>query len=408
MNPDQVRVLVVAAREPWPLSSGYTLRLFHVLRCMAERGRVTLAMPGPPRYADRLPGGVHVDVVSEGRAVDSANSRAATRGARREVSEPWGLGLARRHFGRDGALERWLQRRAEPRNFDIAVLCGQQLGQYVQACRVPVVWDCVDELVLYTLREARQAGWRSWWPAVRHGLLYALYERAAARRAGAAVFASHVDAAYARRWAGGARVETISNGVDLDYFRASGYTPEPGAVGFVGSLEFPPNVDAIVHFASRTWPQIRARGRDRKLLIVGRRPTQAVRALAGEPGIELAPDVGDVRPYLARAAVVVVPTRSGGGVKNKILEACAMRRPVVASPCALGGLSARVGVDLRCAARPEAWVSHVCDLLDHPDRARRTASSGYEWVRRAHAWPTVGRRFWDLVEQAAGARSRHA
>ena len=105
-------------------------------------------------------------------------------------------------------------------------------------------------------------------------------------------------------------------------------SPSPGTVTFVGSLEFPPNIDGITFFAREVWPLIRRRGGGRRLLVVGRRPVAEVRSLTEIDGVELHPDVPDVRPYVREASVVIVPTRKGGGLKNKILEACAMRRAV--------------------------------------------------------------------------------
>ena len=114
----------------------------------------------------------------------------------------------------------------------------------------------------------------------------------------------------------------------------------------------------------------------------------------------MAADVPDVRPYLRRASAVVVPIRKGGGLKNKVLEGCAMRRPIVASPRALGGLSARVGVDVLSAARRQQWVERVGRLLDRPEYARRVARNGYDWVRQSHCWSTTGQRFYEILVSA--------
>jgi glycosyltransferase involved in cell wall biosynthesis len=111
--------------------------------------------------------------------------------------------------------------------------------------------------------------------------------------------------------------------------------------------------------------------------------------------------VADVRPCLSRASVVIVPTRLGGGLKNKVLEACAMERPVVASPRALAGLSAQRGRDVLCAGDDDAWVRHVAHLLTHPEVARRIAKDGQSWVRRAHRWPVLTERLRTLLTEAA-------
>jgi glycosyltransferase involved in cell wall biosynthesis len=396
-----MRVLVVATQEPWPLNHGGRLRLFHFVRHLARVAEVTLALPGAAQHATRLPAGLRVVTMCR-------QSHAPGSGHSNTPSSSWehcsrAVAQARRHFGYNPAVDVWLRRHARPETFDVAFFSGAVLGVHVPSARVPVVWDCVDELVLYTLRDMQYGSWRRWPNALRRALLYALYERDITHHAAVTTFTSPLDAAYARRWAGAARVEVISNGVDLEYFHPSEAGSEPGTVAFVGSLEFPPNVDAIANFAARAWPQVYHRAAGRRLLVVGRRPVTAVKALASVPGVQLFADVPDVRPYLARASAVVVPTRLGGGVKNKILEACAVRRPVVASPRALAGLSARVGVEVLSAETSRAWAERLNRLLEHTDYARRLAQAGHDWVRRVHRWSVLGDRLVEILGSARAA-----
>lgn len=397
-----LRVLVVAAHEAWPLDSGGRLHLYHVLGQLARRAQVTLALPLTPVHADRLPRNIRVVPVPSATPGGRSAPPAAGRGPGRAAPHDGLIGaLARRHFGFRHELADWLARRAHRRRFDVTLLNGAVSGLYAPWCRTPVVWNPQDELVLPTLRAAENAGPRARLAAVRGALLYALYERHVARRAAATVFVSTLDAAYARRWCGAARLEVVQNGVDFDYFRPAATPPTPGTVAFIGALDFPPNVDAAVHFARHIWPTIHARDPQRRLLLVGRRPAATVCALAAQPGVTLAADVPDVRPWLARAAVVVVPVRQGGGLKNKILEACAVGRPVVASPRALAGLSARRGVDLLAADRPATWTAQVERLLACPALAERIAAAGQAWVRRAHSWAATGARFAGILAAAA-------
>lgn len=389
----RMRVLAVAPHEPWPLDHGGRLRLYHFLRWLTRDAEVTLAIPEGPKHRQRLPERLRVESMT-------ASLPGAASGAGPKQPAHWAARLARRHFGYSPAIAGWLDRNARPERFDVALLYGSLLGHHVEDVHVPVVWDLVDDLVLYTVRDAGTRGPRCWPTAARALPFYAIYERYVARRAAVTVFASTVDASYARRWVSPARVEAVSNGVDLTYFRADGQPPEDGPVVFVGALDFPPNTDGIVDFGRGVWPAVYACSARRRLLVVGRRPVQAVQALAALPGIQVVGDVPDVRPYLARAAVVVVPTRGGAGVKNKILEACAMRRPVVASPRALAGLSARPGKEVLCAHDRSTWVQHLSNLLERPGFARTLAEAGHEWVRRAHHWPVLAERLRDILECA--------
>ncbi len=390
---DPMRILVIAPWEPWPLDHGGRLRLYHVMSELSRGNRLTLAIPSDPLHGPQMAPIADVAAMCGPDDVPHPAKRLATR-------------MAGRHFGRDDRIAKWLDQNATPSRFDVALCFGPNLGQYVEYAHVPVVWDVVDDLVLFTLREAQYAGVRRWPSAGRNALLYGLYQRAVARRVAATVFASSVDVRSAARWTGSARVETVTNGVDLEYFRENGHAPAPGTVVFVGALDFPPNVDAVIHFAERIWPAIYAADDKRRLSVVGRRPTGEVRALSSLPGVRVIGDVEDVRPYLARAVAVVVPTRGGGGVKNKILEACSMRRPVVASERALGGLSARPGVDVLSAGCKAEWIPAVSRVLEDPVFARGIAESGRDWVSREHRWADVGARMGAIL-RSVRSKGRH-
>jgi glycosyltransferase involved in cell wall biosynthesis len=393
----RLRVLVVAGHEPWPLNSGGRLRLHHFLRWLAHDASVTLALPRTPQYAAHAPAGLRITCMRSATMDPSLVGDRPLPQVTRRVQQ---------HFGTDPAVSTWLNAYARPEFFDVVLLYGAVTGQYIDAVRAPVVWDAVDELVLYTVRDAAWRGPRHWPRAARAGVLYAAFERHGARRARATIFASNTDASYARRWVGDARVVTISNGVDCEYFDAPQHPPEPSTVAFIGALSFPPNVEGIVRFTTRIWPRVRAGANAPRLLIVGREPVAAVRALARWPGVEVHADVPDVRPFLARAAVVIVPTNLGGGVKNKVLEACAMRRPVVASPRALAGLNARRGHEVLCAASELAWVRQITRLLADPAAGHAIGEAAGRWVRSAHSWPALADGLRTLLVLASSAARR--
>jgi polysaccharide biosynthesis protein PslH len=389
----RMRVLVVATRVPWPLHHGGRLRLHHFLRELSPEANVTLAAVHDPANAEHLPDGVCFETPANGDVA------AAPVG--------WGVRRARRFVGYDAAVGGWLRTYATPARFDVVLLSGTTPGVYAADVQVPIVWDPVDDPVLYVLRDAGGRPWR--WPgALKAAGLFGLLGRTVADRAAAVVLSSSVDAVAAQRWSRPTPTVVIPNGVDLDYFRPCRSAGEAGTVVFVGSLSFPPNVDAMVRFARDVWPALRQRGAAKRLLIVGKQPTDAVKSLAGEAGIELAADVPDVRPYLERAAVVIVPTRKGAGVKNKILEACAAQRAVIASPVAAAGLSARGGVDLLIARSRQEWIDAVEAVLTEPERAAALAAAGRVWVESAHRWSESGERLLAVLGNACGGGSHRA
>jgi len=390
----RLRVLVFAWHAPWPLTHGGHLRLYHWLRMLSAAADVTLVTGRPAEAGLALPPGTR-HVVAAG-------------GAAREGSVPatahWFARRLRANWGYDPELHATLAALTKRGSFDVVLCSGTVAGLYVEAFRAPVVWDLVDDLVLHVARDMGGAPWgRPWgaWTAgARRALRYAWYERYVAGRARHTVVASARDASWLRRWTRGP-VAVVSNGVDGEYFRPAPGRAEATTVAFVGALDFAPNIDAAVWFARCVWPALYAAGVARRFTVVGRAPAGEVRALQSLPGVEVHGDVPDVRPYLHAAAVVVVPTRKGAGVKNKVLEACAAGRPVVASPQALAGLTARIGRDVLAAARAEAWIATVGALLRNPQRADELAAAGRRWVETAHTWEGMGARLRAVLDRAA-------
>jgi FkbM family methyltransferase len=216
----------------------------------------------------------------------------------------------------------------------------------------------------------------------------------------AVMLVSPAEAELYRRFAQPGRIEAIRNGVDLDYFQPEPAIEETNCV-FVGALDYRPNVDGIVWFCREVWPGIQRRKPQTKLYLVGRRPSKAVQQLAQQPGVVLIGQVADVRPYVSRAAVVVVPLRLARGLQNKVLEALAQGKAVVASPPALAALETEAGVHLLTASAPVEWEAAVLRLLDDAELRQRLGTAGRRYVENHHAWQTCLQPFAELLGSPA-------
>lgn len=160
----------------------------------------------------------------------------------------------------------------------------------------------------------------------------------------------------------------------------------PGAtVAFVATMGWAPNIDAARWLAGEIWPEVQSRIPGAQLLLVGKDPAAAVRAIASD-NVQVTGTVADVTPYLARSRVVVAPLRSGGGSRLKVLEALDSGRPVVATSIGCEGLEDLVGRGVIVADSAVGLAEAIVGLLDDPVRASALGRTGHEAVVADHTW----------------------
>ena len=156
-------------------------------------------------------------------------------------------------------------------------------------------------------------------------------------------------------------------------------------VAFVATMGWAPNVDAALWLGREIWPEVLTRVPEARLLLVGKDPAPAVRALAGEH-IEVTGTVADVSPFLARSRVVVAPLRAGGGTRLKIMEALDVGRPVVATSVGCEGMEDLVGRGVVVADTAPALAEAIADLLRDPVHAAALGRAGHDAVVADHTW----------------------
>ena len=269
---------------------------------------------------------------------------------------------------------------------------GQYLPETSGISKTPTLVDFVDVDSAKWTQYAAQRRWPMSWVYAREGECLLAYERTLAMRAQRSFFVTENETALFQRLAPECtdRVEAMGNGVDADFFspdpaRASPFSAEQIPIVFTGAMDYWPNVDAVTWFVSdvlpllgQTWPHLR-------FYIVGRSPPAAVQALASDAVI-VTGTVPDVRPYLQHAAVVVAPMRVARGVQNKILEAMAMARPVVAAQECVAAINAIRGEELIPATTAGDYVESVRALLRQPEYAARVGAAGRRCVVQAYSW----------------------
>lgn len=378
-------ILFLAHRIPFPPDRGDKIRSWHLIEHLSRLGRVHLACFADDeadaahlsglreRLGGRL-GEVHVEVRRRSKA--SAGLRALAEG------RPVSLSLF------DSAKMRAFVGRmlGGPAVGTVFAYSGQ-MGQFVPAgLRQRFIMDFGDVDSAKFAQYAEDGAGPMRWVNRREGEKLAAFERAVAERADLCTFVSEAEAALFRSRTGLANVRALSNGIDVVHFNPDGdFTRLEGApqplVLFTGQMDYPPNADAVAWFAREVLPLVP----EARFAIAGRNPPPAVRALAGER-VTVAGAVADMRAWLTAADIVVAPLKLARGIQNKVLEAMAMAKPVIASPAAFEGIEAEAGRDLVVAGDAKGMAEAIRSLLADPARARAIGAAARRRMTADYRW----------------------
>jgi sugar transferase (PEP-CTERM/EpsH1 system associated) len=384
-------ILFLSHRLPYPPNKGDKIRSWHMLRHLAARYRIHLGCFIDDDYDRR-----YIETVAthcaEHRVVRLDKRMALLRGG---VNLLRGGSLSIAYFDHP-QLRSWvadIMARYQPR---IAFAYCSAMAPYLMTPETAGMRRVVD-MVDVDSDKWRQYAAKRHWPVnaaySREGTALLSFERKVARDFDATLFVSDAEADLFRQLApeSAGCVHSVPNGVDCDYFNPAGSyaNPYPSSdfpIVFTGAMDYWPNVDAVTWFAQEVMPLLGDETRLR-FYIVGSNPSPVVKALAADPRIIVTGRVEDVRPYLAHARAAVAPLRVARGIQNKVLEAMAMGRPVVASPAALEGIGPEAAKYLISAQAPQDFAAAVRRVLAEAGvaalggEAARCARETYGWGR---------------------------
>ena len=391
-----MKILVFYPYIPWPLDRGTYQRTFHLLRALAAEHEVDFVA-----LSENGEGMEHAEVFEKFcrrvEFIPFQHPRWSTLLGGRLLN-PLPSNIA--HWTSVVVRERLAQLLAAE-HYDHVHVCDIALAQYFTGSNRPVRLSVDRSRVdlQFQLMEHKNLGL-----PLRTKLLrcesYAklwFYERQIARRAKLQVVCGPDDEKFVRRYiARRAPVKVVGNGVDLDFFRPDAVdTPrakEPTLI-FCGAMDYSPNIDALRWWFGGIHERVAARVPGLRVLIVGKSPTEEVKAHALHRGVTVTGTVPDVRPYYREAWAQIVPLRIGGGTRLKIPESMASGTPVVSTTIGAQGLGLVHGSDVLLGDTPEAFANEtVCMLTDSTLRGELT-ESGLGTANARFSWQHRGREF---------------
>lgn len=388
-----MNILLLTQIVPYPPDSGPKIKTYHLLRHLASRHRVTLVTFTRNEREEQdaaalrdLCAAVHTVYLHRSRGRD-----ALALGYSLLNRRPW---LMERDDLR--AMHRFLARlvreeAAAGRPFDLAHADQLNMAQFAERLPLPrlldqhnAVWTIFRRMALQTRGPSRLFLEREW-------RLLKRYEGQVCRSFEAVTAVSEEDRRFLFDAIGGEReMPVIPIAIDAD---AQPPVPrDPGARGILSlaTMMWPPNVDGVMWYARDIHPLVRRAVPDSRFFVVGQRPVAEVRALPeSDPSIEVTGYVPDATPYIAGSACLIVPLRSGGGMRVKILEALARGIPVVSTTIGYEGIDLVPGEHLLVADTPAEFAAAVTRLLQDPALGERIAAAGRRRLMERYDWRAV-------------------
>jgi polysaccharide biosynthesis protein PslH len=393
-----VRILYLCHRIPYPPDKGEKIRAFHQLRAIARRHEVDLfTLADDPADLERGPEALRG--ICRQVTVARLTPRLARLRSLPYLATTTALTVP---YFRSAELARQVRQALVRNSYDRIFVYCSAMAQYLEPdCRIPVVTDLVD---VDSDKWAQYATFARFPMAAvyrREARTLEEYERRICERSSSVVVTTEREARLVRAISLQARVHSVPNGVDTEYFKPNGVPKDAPVIGFLGDMGYFPNQDAVVFFARQVLPLIRRTAPEARFLIVGRNPGRAVQELAQTAGVEVTGFVPDIRPHLDRMCVSVAPFAIAAGIQNKILEAMSYEVPVVATSRAAQGLTPRAAAAVEIADGPEAMASRVAALLLDRRIAREKGQESRRVVAADYSWDRSLERLMEIVENAA-------
>ena len=394
------KLLYLVHRIPYPPNKGDKIRSFHFLKALAKHYEIFLGTfiddPLDKQYAGELQA-----YCAETCCIDLSPLPSKIKSLRGFVS---GEALSLPYY-RNQQLQDWTDEVIDNHGIDRVLIFSSPMAQYVE--KYPDLYRIADFVDVDSDKWRQYADSKSWpasWVYHREAKQLLGYEIEIAKQVNETFFVSEQEAQLFKTLAPEVanKIGFVNNGVDTVFFDPNlsfdnPYPQQQPILVFTGAMDYWANVDAVCWFAQQVLPIITTVLPQVRFYIVGSKPTKEVQLLAqNDPAVIVTGRVDDVRQYLAHALAVVAPLRIARGIQNKVLEAMAMAKPVIATSAAMEGISVVENLVVAIADNEQVFADQVISYITN---AYIEAKSNRNFVESQFGWQQNGQKLCDLLEK---------
>lgn len=374
-----MKILYLTHRFPWPPNRGDKIRSYNILKYLSQFHQVALlsfkekedlnsnvVLNEMCALVETVPLNLSLSKIKGGLKIFLKQSISVETFKSKAFSEKYESLL--NSFKPDAviadssAMAFYPYQKQTPFYTDFMDVDSEKWRQYAALSRGPIGW-------VYQMESKHLADW----------------EKLIAKKAKSTFVVSDAEKNKLLRLEPTADVQALPSGIDLDQFFPTKEKPQLNQMIFTGVLDYEPNKDAMLWFCQKIWPQVLAQKPEATFKIVGKNPPKSIQSLASLKGVEVIANVPKVQPYLSQSEICVLPLRYSIGVQNKLLEAMAMGKPVVALPGAVAGVPAEIQ-EAVVVEKEEKLAQAIVTLLKDPEKKKALQLKGPELMKKFCDW----------------------
>lgn len=394
---DKKKILYLTTRLPYPVVGGDKLRMYNILKQLKSLG-YDITLISLVNKDDDIEGAKQHNEFYTHLITVPFNKKLAYLYAAKAVfnDKPF---IVEYFYSKE--MQKTVDKLIKENDFDIITGYMIRIAPYLEKHKDKnVIIDFVDAVSM--MYERRIKNVQSLWDKFKIGIEYLKvknYERKCTKIFKMQTVISQTDKDYIEQFAKTSNIKVIGNGVDTEYYKPIDFQ-KGNNICFVGSMQYIPNSEATIYFATEIFPLIKKEIPDAKFKIIGANPRKDLfEAVKDIDGIEITGKVEDVREYMKDCKVSVCPVKIAGGIQNKILEAMAMGIPVVTTPEGAEGIGADEKI-LTVAKTAEEYARQVIQIMLDNTLQKEIGYKSREFVQNNFSWEKVGNDCENLIKEA--------